>query len=145
VCKRCRDCIHRSRHVLRRRFVNFVVADGRQNVTGRSWHRGGTRSRHGFIANMSPASAASTALRVNPQGFVIEQSRRGERRLVSGALPPARGIAWLPRLEQPPALARRRRCNLVAHRVASRCCVFRVYIYGIWHCVNSNGAHLGRS
>jgi hypothetical protein len=63
------DRIHRPRQVLRRRFVNFAVADGSDdgsdNVIGRSWHRGSTRSRHSFIANKSPASAASTALRVN--------------------------------------------------------------------------------
>jgi hypothetical protein len=44
-----------------------AASDGSENVTGRSWRRGSTRSRHSFIANMSPASAASTALHVNPK------------------------------------------------------------------------------
>jgi hypothetical protein len=42
----------------------MAASDGSENVTGRSWHRGSTRSRHSFIANISPASPASTALRV---------------------------------------------------------------------------------
>jgi hypothetical protein len=45
----------------------MAASDGGENVTGRSWHRGSSRSRQSFIANMSPASAASTALRVNPR------------------------------------------------------------------------------
>jgi hypothetical protein len=44
----------------------MAASDGSENLTGRSWHRGSTRSRHSFIANMSPASAASMTLRVNP-------------------------------------------------------------------------------
>jgi hypothetical protein len=53
------------------------------------------------------------------EGFAIEQTRHGEARLVSGAPPPARWIARLPGLEQPPAPARRRLLhNLVAHRLA---------------------------
>jgi hypothetical protein len=43
----------------------MTASDGGEIVTGRSWHRGSTRSRHSFIANMSPASAASTALPVS--------------------------------------------------------------------------------
>jgi hypothetical protein len=44
-----------------------AAGDGSENVTGRSWHRGSSRSRQSFIADISPASAASTALRVSPR------------------------------------------------------------------------------
>jgi hypothetical protein len=45
----------------------MTASDDSDNVPGRSRHRGSTCSRHIFIADMSPASAASTALRVNPR------------------------------------------------------------------------------
>jgi hypothetical protein len=44
-----------------------AAGEGRENVIARSRHRGSTRSRHSFIASLSPASAASTAPRVNPR------------------------------------------------------------------------------
>jgi hypothetical protein len=104
-----------------------AAGDGRENVTGRSWHRGSTRSRHSFIASMSPANAASTALRVSPRA---SPSSNVAAASVALFREPRRRPAGLPDypLEQPPARPRPRH-NLVAHRVASRCHVFRVYIW----------------
>jgi hypothetical protein len=61
-------------------------------VTGRSRHRGSTRSRHSFIATMSPASAASKALRVSPRASPSSRvARRASPCFASPAA--ARGIA----------------------------------------------------
>jgi hypothetical protein len=94
----------------------FDIVAGRQDLQQvaagdllRSSYRGTTRSRHSFIANMSPAGAAAMALRVNPRAS--------------------------------PAPARRRRHNLIAHRIALPS--LRISIYGIRHCVNSNRGRLG--
>jgi hypothetical protein len=86
-----------ARDGFQRPLVNLAIADGRQRrqrerdrtfMAPRQYrfetqphrqHLAGERRLDGFARQ--------------PQGFVIEQRRRGDRRLVSGYLPPARGIA----------------------------------------------------
>ncbi len=122
----------------------MAASDGRENVTGRSRHRGSTRSIHSLIANMSPASAASTALRVNPSASPSSKVAaasvtlfREPRRRPAG-LPGCPG--WNSRLAHAPAAAAQSRRSSSCFRVVA----YFVYIYEIWHCVNSNRA-LGRS
>jgi hypothetical protein len=94
-----------------------AASDGSENVTGRSCHRGSTRSRHRFIANMSPVSAASMALRASPRASPSSKLAaasvalfREPRRRPAG-LPDCPG--WKSRLRP----RGRHRHNLVAHRV----------------------------
>ncbi len=109
-----------------------AASDGKEHLTGRSLHRGSTRSRHSFIANMSPASAAqgfyTPALRVNPRASPLF---REPRRRPAG-LPDCPG--WNSRL-RPRAGGRGTISSLI--ELLSRRCVFQL-IYGIRHCVNSN-------
>jgi hypothetical protein len=142
--ERCRDRIHRSRQVLRRRFVNFAVADGRerrQREPDRAFMaRGSTRSRHSFIANMSPASAASTAPPVNPKA---SPSSKVAAASVALAREPRRRPAGLP--DRPGWNSRLRpraggRGTISSLIELLRGVTYFVFIYGIWHCVNSNRA-----
>jgi hypothetical protein len=77
--------------------VNFAVADGserRQRGRDRAFmaprqHPFETQLHHQHVACERRLDGSAR----QPWGFAIEQSRRGERRLVSRAPPPARGIA----------------------------------------------------
>ena len=84
------------------------------------------------------ASAASTALRVNPRA---SPSSKAAAASVALFREPRRRPAgfWNSRLR--PCAGGRTISSLIG--LLRRCCEIRVYIHGIWHCVNSNRT-LGR-
>jgi hypothetical protein len=129
----------------------MAASDGSENLTGRSWHRGSTRSMHSFIANMSPASAAqgfyTPALRLNPSASPSSKVAaasvalfREPRRRPAG-LPDRPG--WTAACARAPAAAVQSRRPSSRFRIVAYFVSIYIYIYIIW-CVNSNH-DLGRS
>jgi hypothetical protein len=120
-----------------------AASDGGENVTGRSWQRGAAPAQTQLHRQHVAGERRLDSSARQPKGFTIEQPGRGERRLVSGAPPPARGIAncpgWNGRLRPRPAAAAQ------SHRSSSCFMLLRIYLHKIQHCVNSNLGSTHRS